>query len=134
MNYYYKEKDLKVKFWDATIEEIKDLVFYKSEIAHSLENIVINGQLYSCHCTRKHGDDKFIMVEELNIKKSPADTKFKDEITCPFCSYEVRDSWEMSDDDEIDCNGCGSQIRYRRIVDVSYNCEPVKLNNEAVVV
>lgn len=44
-----------------------------------------------------------------------------DEITCPWCGYELSDSWEYGDsDDAAECPECGKLFEYEREVDVTY--------------
>jgi uncharacterized Zn-finger protein len=44
-----------------------------------------------------------------------------DEIVCPYCGYEYSDSWEFDgDDSSIDCEQCGKEFDYSRIVDICY--------------
>ena len=43
------------------------------------------------------------------------------EIVCPYCGYEISDSWELTcDDDEYECDECGKKFHYYREVDVHY--------------
>lgn len=52
-------------------------------------------------------------------------TKYTDEICCPFCGYEHSDSWELrSDDGDTDCGSCGKTFTYRRNVTVDYVTSP----------
>lgn len=45
---------------------------------------------------------------------------YRDNVTCPFCSYENRDSWEISDG-EHDCHRCGETMIVERDVSVTYS-------------
>lgn len=46
---------------------------------------------------------------------------FTDEIVCPYCGYEVSDSWECPDeDDEMYCDNCGKEFSYVRNIEVIY--------------
>ena len=50
-----------------------------------------------------------------------------DNLRCPFCGYEERDSFELSDeDDEYICPQCGSTLKYHREIRVSYDVEVVE--------
>ncbi len=51
----------------------------------------------------------------------------KDEITCPHCAYEFRDSWEHSQDDEQkhECPRCENTFKVTAIHDLSFNCERI---------
>lgn len=45
----------------------------------------------------------------------------EDEVTCPYCGYVHRDSWEFSDsDDNFTCYGCEKNFAFERVVDVTY--------------
>ncbi len=47
-------------------------------------------------------------------------------IECPWCHHEDQQSWEIDGDEgEIDCAHCGKEIRFSRIVSISYRAEPV---------
>ena len=52
------------------------------------------------------------------------DTGYTDFITCPYCGYEDRDSWEVdfgnSECMEIECSNCGKEMGVTRNVSVSY--------------
>ena len=52
------------------------------------------------------------------------DTEYTDFITCPYCGYEDRDSWEVdlgnNECTEIECRNCGKEMRVTRNVSVSY--------------
>ena len=59
------------------------------------------------------------------------DTEYTDFITCPYCGYEDRDSWEVdfrnSECTEIECNNCGKEINVTKHISVSYSAyEPKK--------
>lgn len=42
-------------------------------------------------------------------------------ITCPYCGYEDRDSWECVDeDDEYECGMCGEVFEYVRNYEITY--------------
>lgn len=38
------------------------------------------------------------------------DTKATDEITCPYCGYEMTDSWEIKTDTDYTCDECGKNF------------------------
>lgn len=56
------------------------------------------------------------MIKEINHT-------YTNEIVCPHCGYEYQDSWEMSDNDEEDCQECGEKFIFSREVDVHYNTQ-----------
>ena len=57
---------------------------------------------------------------------SDIDNKHTSEIVCPYCGSEESDSWERDDDGVIDCDQCGKQFYYTRIIDVTYSTEKIK--------
>lgn len=53
------------------------------------------------------------------------------EIVCPYCGYEMSDSWELScDDDEYECDECGKKFHYYREVDVHYTTHRIGDNGK----
>lgn len=48
------------------------------------------------------------------------DHEYTGEIVCPNCGQEERDSWEMSDSGEVECD-CGITFEYERHVEVTYS-------------
>lgn len=54
----------------------------------------------------------------------PIDCSYTDEIVCPHCGYEHRDSWERNDGDEgtfeTECGECERMFECRRCVSISY--------------
>lgn len=52
----------------------------------------------------------------------PFETDYTDLITCPYCGYKDRDSWEFGEDyGEWDCGHCGETILVSRHVHVTYS-------------
>jgi sarcosine oxidase delta subunit len=50
------------------------------------------------------------------------DTEFVSDVTCPYCGYVYRDSWEFPDEDDcVECNGCGETFSMIREVSVTYS-------------
>lgn len=88
---------------------------------------------YTTVCVDRNNGE--CIVEEIKIKKEPEETFKETYITCPYCGYENKDSFEASDsEDEYECGKCGSTFAYERIVDVSYSSSPVKLNENILEV
>lgn len=58
--------------------------------------------------------------------KQPSWTEhqYTDEIVCPYCGYEFRDSWEYDgadgEDNETECGECGKEFTYERSLTVQY--------------
>ena len=52
------------------------------------------------------------------------DHEHTDEIVCPWCGHETRDSREVHDDDgEETCEVCDKEYAYTRYVEVTYSTE-----------
>ena len=43
------------------------------------------------------------------------------EVVCPWCGYEYRDSWELGDSGTEICPECWGEFRYNRTVTVDYS-------------
>jgi hypothetical protein len=54
------------------------------------------------------------------------DNEFTDEITCPHCGEELRDSWECQDSGEHECCKCTGKFTHERDVTVTYSTEKVE--------
>lgn len=63
----------------------------------------------------------------------------EDEITCPYCGYQVSDSWTYGDDygeahDDHECEDCGKKFHWSRDVRVTYSssgkCEANGIKHE----
>lgn len=52
--------------------------------------------------------------------------EYTTEITCPWCGYEERDSWEANDSGQTDCGKCDKPFTYERDVSVTYSTEKVE--------
>jgi hypothetical protein len=115
-----------------TLEESKEYSILATEKEVPFDEILeINGKLYTC-CSRtlNKDSDNRIIVEEVSFNKEE-DLKIKEEVTCPYCGYELSDSWEMDDyDDEVYCDGCKSFYSYERHTEVTYWSRPVEKNME----
>jgi len=58
---------------------------------------------------------------QYDIEEDEPNTYGRDEITCPFCNYDIGDSWEItSDDGEETCYQCKKSFRWQRIITVEY--------------
>ena len=118
-----------VEYFRMIPQEIKDK-FFLFETEKDLDigmPFKFEGVCYSGAC--KMPKDKIIIVHEF----SPAEDKVEEaygerNITCPYCGDENVDSWEMgSDDGEEECQTCGSTFSWQREVSVTYNSQPVRL-------
>ena len=48
------------------------------------------------------------------------DHEYTEEVVCPWCGCEFSDSWEFSDDGELDCYECGKSFDFYREISCSY--------------
>ena len=46
-----------------------------------------------------------------------------EEITCPWCGWQVDYSAEYPDAGKVDCEECGRSFKYQREIDVDYTSE-----------
>lgn len=86
----------------------------------------IDHKYYRC-C--KHDLKKDILYVEFVDYYLPRmdDDYCDDNLRCPFCGYEEKDSFELSyEDDEYICPQCGSALKYHREIKVSYDVEVVE--------
>ena len=64
---------------------------------------------------------------EINLNVEPEPEEYESELTCPYCGYKDRDSWELSnDEDEHTCGRCHAVISFERVVTVEYSSYPVR--------
>jgi hypothetical protein len=57
------------------------------------------------------------------------DHDYTDEVVCPYCGYEFRDSWEMANDggeQEIDCYGCEKSFLLYTNMEITYSTAKIK--------
>ena len=126
---------MKVILWSEYLKTINDKEFMPEVICeiNSINKfhdglISIQGKLARC-CSFDIKKD-FITIE---YSKQPIDEEEifqSDEITCPYCGYELSDSWECSDEDINICDTCGSEYEYTRVVEVSYTSVIKKRNTK----
>ena len=48
------------------------------------------------------------------------DCEYTDEIVCPYCGYELGDSYELGESGEYDCDKCGKEFEYHQHIEVTY--------------
>ena len=70
---------------------------------------------YDCHEKR--------MVKKIAAFKG--DHSYTNEVVCPWCGHEHRDSWEMSDG-ETECHDCERSFEIERQVDVTYSTSKLR--------
>ena len=103
--------------------------------------LIIKDKAYTvCWMSGVDGDYRTAYVDEAEIQDvyilnaEPQPQQYTDEITCPYCGYEIGDSWECPDhDDKYECPGCMSHFSYSRNVEVTYSSEP-KTKNEPTII
>lgn len=86
----------------------------------------IDHKYYRC-C--KHDLKKDILYVEFVDYYLPRmdDDYCDDNLRCPFCGYEEKDSFELSyEDDEYICPQCGSTLKYHREIKISYDVKVVE--------
>ena len=88
--------------------------------------VKFNGRYYNCWGVSFKENSVYVRFLDYYIPRSDED--FSDDyLRCPFCGYEERDSFELSDeDDEYICPQCGSTLKYHREIRVSYDVEVVE--------
>ena len=57
---------------------------------------------------------------------SVIDHEYTREPICPYCGYEKRDAWELSDDGETECGECEREYSFTRNVSVTWSTEPIE--------
>lgn len=61
------------------------------------------------------------------------DTRYTDNIICPYCGYENYDSWECGDGEdafETTCDRCGEKMDVVRHISVSYSSEKLEADHD----
>lgn len=85
-----------------------------------------NNRYYRCCTLDPKENSLYVRFVDYWIPRSDDDYS-DDNLRCPFCGYEERDSFELSDeDDEYICPQCGSILKYNRVCSVSYDVEVVE--------
>lgn len=75
--------------------------------------------LYCESCERQRLEHEKMLTEE-GIEDGCFENE--DEITCPYCGYKEKDSWEAPDaDDDYACMDCGKEFKMERVVTVTYS-------------
>ncbi len=60
---------------------------------------------------------------------SELDTFHTQNIICPYCKYELKDSWEIqSDSGELECEECGAKFFMGREVEIYYTTTKLEKN------
>ena len=90
------------------------------------ELVKFNNKYYNCCSVNLKENSLYVRFLDYYLPRSDED--FNDDyLRCPFCGYENKDSFELSDeDDEYICPQCGSTLKYHREIKVSYYVEVVE--------
>jgi ferredoxin-like protein FixX len=84
----------------------------------------IKGKLYSARMSDLK--EKAFIVKSFEDKEED-ETLLEENIVCPVCGYEDRDSFEINDyDDEYECPTCHSILETQREVEVTYSAKLVR--------
>jgi DNA-directed RNA polymerase subunit RPC12/RpoP len=54
------------------------------------------------------------------------DHNFTNEVVCPYCGWELRDSWELDDKGYMDCEECEKKFFFERDITVRYCTGKIK--------
>lgn len=88
--------------------------------------LISNGKYYTVvsKTEDKIGIEEFTPLnkEELNCESF---------ITCPYCGYEEKDSWEQDDSGTTGCINCGAELEFDREITVKYH---IKLKRKPDIV
>ncbi len=52
------------------------------------------------------------------------DYQLEPEARCPYCGKHNQDSWELDEEDEVECE-CGGTFETRRVINISYSSTPI---------
>ena len=90
--------------------------------------IEVDGKFYSPHTVTANREH--VSVSQIYLDPEPEDKDYERNVICPYCGYEHKDSWEMSDEEDLEeCAQCGGVFSYQRIVTVEYSSQPVHQPN-----
>lgn len=61
-------------------------------------------------------------VRLIELRPNPDDENYTNNVKCPYCGYEDKDSWKLDDsDDSHECGQCGAIFGYERTVTIDYS-------------
>jgi len=55
------------------------------------------------------------------------DARNTDEIICPYCGYELSESYEFSDHGKYNCPDCENEFEYSRYIEVNYSTNKISV-------
>lgn len=59
------------------------------------------------------------------------DHEYTSQITCPYCGWEDKDSWEAGDSGNMECDRCGTEFHFEKDVRVTYSTDKIKRYEDA---
>jgi Zn ribbon nucleic-acid-binding protein len=75
--------------------------------------------------------DGSLYIEFVGDLRKEVSVSSSDNMICPHCGFEDKDSWEQSDHcDENECDACGTIFSHERNVLVTYSTHVVSINKE----
>ena len=86
------------------------------------EKVTFNGKTYIVGIV--NNEEKRAYVSETQVLEPDTEFKYENNVICPYCGYEEKDSWELSGEDSVeettDCSDCGQEFFYTRSIEVTY--------------
>lgn len=77
--------------------------------------------------------EDIICIEFIESTPKKDEIHCSENITCPHCGNEDRDSWEASDsDDDHHCDTCGSVFSYERNIEITYSSSVIERNDSVL--
>ena len=102
----------------------------------------INGKAYCIHALSHKGQEcKMAFVEvirnkhflEFDNENEPKSIYNESVLICPYCG-DTEESFELPDEEEEhECPNCGSVFSYQKVINVTYDCQPVRKTDSVVV-
>lgn len=123
-----KLKLINLERWLKDFKELKDgPVIHEIEVDEFVfgDVLEIDDKYYSCgQYNRSMG---LVGVREVFLDLDGEEKEYTDNVICPYCGYEEKDSWELADESEDhECEQCGAIFGYTRDITDEYNSSPVK--------
>lgn len=113
-----------MQLFDNTFDRTSLPVLFETDKELTMGNLLKNGSIFY---TVRSLNKEFAFVKPIVVIDNQIETCFERNVTCPYCSGEDRDSWELYDsDDEYECKHCGAILSYEREVLVEYSATLVK--------
>lgn len=112
---------------DNTLDKSKATFIGETDQQLDFESMLkFDNKYYRCSMQDLKEDSLYVRFVDYYLPRNDDDF-CDDNLRCPFCGYEELDSFELSDeDDEYICPQCGSKLKYRREIKVSYDVEVIE--------